>query len=84
MLKTNLGLGLVAIGSMVGLMGYCFGWVWAFAGTMHLDAMKDSSSASYSSENSSVDQSDLSPLGGIVAFLFVLSFYWTHQVIAVQ
>mmetsp|Transcript_28741 Transcript_28741/g.61279 ORF Transcript_28741/g.61279 Transcript_28741/m.61279 type:complete len:575 (+) Transcript_28741:166-1890(+) len=82
-LKANLGLGLVALGSMVGLLAYCFGWVWAFIGTMQLDAMKDSTSASLSdySENSSDDQSDLSALGGVVAFLFVLSFYWTHQVL---
>lgn len=81
-LKTNLGLGLVAIGSTMGLIAYCFGWFWALIGTMQLDAMKDSTSASGSeySENSS-DDSDLSALGGIVAFLFVLSFYWTHQIL---
>lgn len=80
-LKTNLGLGLVAVGSMVGLLVYCFGWVWAFVGTMQLDAMNDSTGASWSgySENGSSDQG-LSPLGGVVAFLFILSFYWTHQV----
>ena len=71
--KTNLGLGLIALGSMMGLLGYSFSWVWAFAGTMQLDAM---TTESISSE----DSSDLSAVGGVVALLFVLSFYWTHQV----
>jgi len=70
--KTNLGLGLIALGSMMGLLGYSFSWVWAFAGTMQLDVMKESIS--------SEDSSDLSAFGGVVAFLFLLSFYWTHQV----
>jgi hypothetical protein len=71
--KTNLGLGFIALGSMTGLLGYSFSWVWAFAGTMQLDAM---TTESISSE----DSSDLSAVGGVVALLFVLSFYWTHQV----
>ena len=80
-LKSNLGLGLVSLVSMMGLFGYCVGWVWAFAGTMQLDAMLDSSAASYS-ENSSEDQSvEISTLGHVTVFLFVLSFYWTHQVL---
>ncbi len=70
--KTNLGLGLIALGSMIGLLGYYFSWVWAFAGTMKLDVMTESIS--------SEDSSDLSAVGGVVAFLFLLSFYWTHQV----
>lgn len=70
--KTNLGLGLIALGSMMGLLGYYFSWVWAFAGTMKLDVMTESIS--------SEDSSDLSAVGGVVAFLFLLSFYWTHQV----
>ena len=73
-LKTNLGLGLIALVSMLGLMGYSFSWVLAFAGTMQLNAMTESSSAT------SEDSSDLSAIGGIVGFLFLLSFYWTHQV----
>lgn len=82
-LKSNLGLGLVALGSMVGLLCYCFGWVSAFVGTMQLDVMKDSTTANdeFSSEYNSQDQSDVSPVGGVVAFFFVLSFYWTHQVL---
>lgn len=84
-LKANMGLGLVALGSMVGLLSYSFGWVWAIVGTMQLDAMTENISASWdssgSSEYSSGDQSDLSSLGSFVAFLFVLSFYWTHQVL---
>lgn len=73
-LKTNLGLGLIALVSMLGLMGYSFSWVLAFAGTMQLNAMTESSSAT------SEDSSDLSAIGGIVGSLFLLSFYWTHQV----
>lgn len=83
-LKSNLGLGLVALGSMVGLLLYSFGWVLSFFGTMQLDAMKDTGASwndEYSNENSSGDSSDLSPLGSAVAFFFVLSFYWTHQVL---
>ena len=81
-LKTNLGLGLVSIASMMALIGYCSGWVFAFGGTMQLDVMKnDSTSESYSYDGSSSDQSDLSALGGFVGFLFILSFYWTQQVI---
>lgn len=68
-LKSNLGLGLIAAGSMMGLLLYSFGWVYAFAGTMSLDAMQDGTS-----------EDDASPLAGFVAFVFVLSFYWTHQV----
>lgn len=84
-LKANLGLSLVSIGSMLGLLAYCFTWVCAVVGTMQLDAMKDSTASSwngeYGNEYSSQDSSDLSPLGSFVGFLFVLSFYWTHQVL---
>lgn len=76
-LRANLGLVLIALGSMMGLLGYFFSWFLAFAGTMQLDAMTESASATSSN---SEDSSDLSAAGGIVAFLFVLSFYWTHQV----
>lgn len=80
-LKNNLGLGLVSLGAMTGLLGYCFGWVWAFAGTIQLDAMTVNTSASSYGETSFGDESGLSALGSVVAFLFVLSFYWTHQVL---
>merc|ERR1719276_59275 len=47
--------------------------------------MKEDTSASwndeYINEYSSGDTSDLSPLGSFVAFLYLLSFYWTHQVL---
>ena len=76
-LKANLGLGFIALGSMMGLLGYSFSWFLAFAGTMQLDAMTESAS---STSSSSEDSSDLSAAGGIVAFLFFVSFYWTHQV----
>jgi len=81
-LKTNLGLGLVSIGSMVGLIAYSLTWIWALIGTMQLDSMKDG--GEYNWDESSVnksDDSDVSALGGIVAFFFLLSFYWTHQVL---
>ena len=77
-LKTNLGLGLVAIGSMVCLVAYTCGWSVGFMGTMQQGVMIDDSS--YSSTNSQDQGSDLSALGGFIGFLFVLSFYWTHQV----
>lgn len=77
-LKTNLGLGLVAIGAVVGLIGYSASWAYGFGGVMQLDSMKDTSE---SLSSSSTDQTDLSPLGGFVGFLFILSFYWTHQVL---
>mmetsp|Transcript_33051 Transcript_33051/g.63155 ORF Transcript_33051/g.63155 Transcript_33051/m.63155 type:complete len:586 (-) Transcript_33051:185-1942(-) len=80
-LKTNLGLGLVSIGSMVGLLGYCMGWAWGFAGLMQLDVMFVGSSASWNVEKSSQDETDLSTVGSVVVFFFGLSFYWTHQVL---
>mmetsp|Transcript_12832 Transcript_12832/g.19860 ORF Transcript_12832/g.19860 Transcript_12832/m.19860 type:complete len:542 (+) Transcript_12832:60-1685(+) len=70
-LKSNLGLGLVAIGSMIGLVGYILSWAVAFMFTMSLDVMKDNTG----------DDNDLSPLGGFVACSFLLSFYWTHEVL---
>ncbi len=70
-LKNNLGLGLVAIGAMVGLVGYILSWTFAFMFTMNLDVMKD---------ETAVDN-DLSPLGGFVACSFLLFFYWTHEVL---
>lgn len=69
-LKNNLGLGLVAIGSIIGLAAYSFSWAFAFIFTMNLDAMKDNTG-----------DDDLSPLGGFVACSFLLSFYWTHEVL---
>ena len=82
-LKTNLGLGVVALGSMVGLLCYCFGWAWAIFGTMQLDAMWDTTQYSGSgySQSQSPGDKDLSALGGFVMFVLVLSFYWTHQVL---
>eukprot|EP00581_Thalassiosira_minuscula_P010431 CAMPEP_0183710522 /NCGR_PEP_ID=MMETSP0737-20130205/6229_1 /TAXON_ID=385413 /ORGANISM="Thalassiosira miniscula, Strain CCMP1093" /LENGTH=604 /DNA_ID=CAMNT_0025938813 /DNA_START=38 /DNA_END=1852 /DNA_ORIENTATION=- len=89
-LKTNLGLGLVVLGSMAGLLAYCLSWSFAIAGTMQLDIMKDTTSGSSnsgygqtnygSSGDPSSSSSDLSALGSVVGFLFLLCFYWTHQV----
>eukprot|EP00586_Coscinodiscus_wailesii_P006447 CAMPEP_0172490910 /NCGR_PEP_ID=MMETSP1066-20121228/21529_1 /TAXON_ID=671091 /ORGANISM="Coscinodiscus wailesii, Strain CCMP2513" /LENGTH=47 /DNA_ID= /DNA_START= /DNA_END= /DNA_ORIENTATION= len=47
---------------------------------MSLDAMKDSSAsnANYYGENADSQDTDLSPLGGVVGFFFLLSLYWTH------
>lgn len=70
-LKNNLGLGVVAIGSMIALVGYMLSWTFAFMFTMNLDAMKDNTTG----------ENDLSPLGGFVACSFLLSFYWTHEVL---
>ena len=75
-LKTNLGLGFIALGSMLVLIGYSFGWFKAFTGTMQLNAMTEGSGAT--SEDSS--SSDISGIGVIVGFFFILSFFWTHQV----
>lgn len=72
-LKNNLGLGLVAIGSMIALVGYMLSWTFAFMFTMNLDAMKDNTTGD--------NDNDLSPLGGFVACSFLLSFYWTHEVL---
>ena len=73
-LKTNLGLGFIALGSMLVLIGYSFGWFKAFTGTMQLNAMTEGSGAT--SEDSS--SSDISGIGVIVGFFFILSFFWTH------
>ena len=77
-LKTNLGLGLVVIGSLLCLVAYMCMWSVGFMGTMQQGVMIDDSS--YSSTNSQDQGSDLSALGGFIGFLFLLSFYWTHQV----
>ena len=53
-------------------------WSVGFMGTMQQGVMIDDSS--YSSTNSQDQGSDLSALGGFIGFLFLLSFYWTHQV----
>ena len=80
-LKSNLGLGLVALGSMLGLLVYCFGWTVALVGTFQQDVMFDSTTtSSYNSEDNSQGDQELSPLGGFAGFMFILCFYWAHQV----
>ena len=89
--RSNLGVSLVALGSMVMLVAFCTVWTLAFAGTMTLDQMKavvpddDGGSSSSSNNNGGGgddnDQTDLSSLGAAVACCFLLSFYWTHQVL---
>jgi len=79
-LQNNLGLTIVSLGSFIALVIYCFCWVMAFAGTMSLNAMQDYSSSQLNSSEGSAE-SGLSTLGGVTAFLFVLCFYWTHQVL---
>ena len=69
-LKTNLGLGLVAIGSMVGLIIYSASWAYGFGGVMQLDSMKDTSE---SLSSSSTDQTDLSPLTWWICRIYVYS-----------
>lgn len=70
-LKGNLGLGLVALSSMAGLLFYCFVWTWACFGTMQLDVMNGGQQGNW----------EPSSQGKIFLFLFLLSFYWTHQVL---
>eukprot|EP00804_Cyclotella_cryptica_P030708 CCRYP_009124-RB/>CCRYP_009124-RB protein AED:0.05 eAED:0.05 QI:233/1/1/1/1/1/4/588/512 len=77
-LKTNLGIVFVAVGSMVVLLGYFFLWISAFLGVLSLDVMHEITSSAY---DDSEEQSVLSLLGGFVGFLFLLSLYWTHQVV---
>mmetsp|Transcript_18706 Transcript_18706/g.40728 ORF Transcript_18706/g.40728 Transcript_18706/m.40728 type:complete len:585 (-) Transcript_18706:208-1962(-) len=82
--RSNLGVSLVALGSMVMLVVFSTVWTLAFAGTMTLDQMKgvavpdDGSSYNGGSDD---DQTELSSLGSAVACFFLLSFYWTHQVL---
>ncbi|KAL7550651.1 hypothetical protein ACHAWF_013864 [Thalassiosira exigua] len=81
-LKANLGLGIVSLASMTGLLCYSGGWVCAFVGTIGLDFMTESTETvgQYGSGTGSQD-SNLSAVGSFVVFLFVLSLYWTHQVL---
>jgi hypothetical protein len=81
-IRANLGIALVALGALVALVGFALGWSLAFAGVMNLDAVKepDTSSVDPPSE-SSTDDVELNGLGAGLALLFLLSFYWTHQVL---
>ena len=67
-LKSNMGIVLVAIGSLVIFGAYCYAWALAFAGVLSLNGMQAD------------PDSDPSPLGGAMGLFFVLSFYWTHEV----
>ncbi|KAL7475575.1 hypothetical protein ACHAW6_001491, partial [Cyclotella cf. meneghiniana] len=78
-LQNNLGIVLIALASMVGLLGYSFLWRRALFGTLSLDVMQE---ITINSDSPSQEQSALSLVGGFVGFLFVLSFHWTHQVTA--
>lgn len=77
-LTANAGLVLVSLASAAGLVGYGLGWAAAFAGTLQLDAMYESGG---SDGDGAADAPDLSALGGVLGCLFLLSFYWTHQVL---
>ena len=79
-IRANLGIALVAMGVLVALVGFACGWSLAFAGVMNLDAVKEPSmDPTY--DNSTTDDQELNGLGAGLALLFLLSFYWTHQVL---
>ena len=84
--KANLGIALVALGVLVALIAFSFSWTLAFVGTMSLDALKepvpmDQQSYNTYNSNNDDDKEELNGLGGGLAILFLLSFYWTHQVL---
>mmetsp|Transcript_16338 Transcript_16338/g.34181 ORF Transcript_16338/g.34181 Transcript_16338/m.34181 type:complete len:574 (+) Transcript_16338:106-1827(+) len=91
--KTNFGLVLLSFGATVSFLGYSVIWVLAFGaamnkGVMWTETTYDSSDAfggdddwTMASSSSSNSNKDLSALGGFVGFFFILSFYWTHEVI---
>ena len=78
--KANLGIALVALGVLVALVAFSFSWILAFVGTMSLDAMKEPVPMDQQQYNNGNDE-ELNSLGGGLALLFLLSFYWTHQVL---
>ena len=79
--KANLGIALVALGVLVALIAFSFSWTLAFMGTMSLDALKEPVPMDQQSHNNGNDDEELNGLGGGLALLFLLSFYWTHQVL---
>jgi len=78
-IHANMGIALVASGVLVALIGFSFGWSLAFAGVMNLDAVKEP--AMDQSNNSDSTDEELNGLGAGLSLLFLLSFYWTHQVL---
>lgn len=80
-LTANMGLVLVSLASTVGLAGYSLGWAAAFLGVMQLDFVFENAPGAGSYGGDGADQSGLTAAGGFVGFLFLLSFYWTHQVL---
>ena len=81
-IRANLGLALVAMGVLVALVGFACGWSLAFAGVMNLDAVKEPATGSIDPPSDySTDDMELNGLGAGLALLFLLSFYWTHQVL---
>ena len=81
-LKTNLGLGFIALGSMMVLMVYYFSWVCTFFTTIVMIAMMESDVTTESSDATPEDSSssDLTAVWVILAHLLILSLYWTQQV----
>ena len=77
-IRANLGIALVAMGILVALVGFACGWSLAFAGVMNLDAVKEPATGSIDPPS---DDMELNGLGAGLALLFLLSFYWTHQVL---
>ena len=81
-IRANLGIALVAMGVLVALVGFTCGWSLAFAGVMNLDAVKEPATGSIDPPSDySTDDMELNGLGAGLALLFLLSFYWTHQVL---
>jgi len=89
--RANLGIALVALGVLGALVAFACGWALAFAGTMSLDAVREPMSGEYGGSSPGTSSStgtgagpgedQLNGLGGALVLLFLLSFYWTHQVL---
>uniref|UniRef100_A0A7S2A6J5 Choline transporter-like protein n=1 Tax=Trieres chinensis TaxID=1514140 RepID=A0A7S2A6J5_TRICV len=78
--RSNMGVALVAFGAVPATMVWFAVWTFAFIGVMSTDFMREQ----IDEEDASVggnDQGEISALGGFVIFMFLLSFYWTNQVI---
>eukprot|EP00565_Helicotheca_tamesis_P006978 CAMPEP_0185730874 /NCGR_PEP_ID=MMETSP1171-20130828/11236_1 /TAXON_ID=374046 /ORGANISM="Helicotheca tamensis, Strain CCMP826" /LENGTH=621 /DNA_ID=CAMNT_0028400017 /DNA_START=77 /DNA_END=1942 /DNA_ORIENTATION=+ len=88
--KANFGVALLALGTVPVSLGWIFFWVIGFVGSTSWGFMyTERSSASTTSSGFGDDafssttetQSDLSGLGVFIGSLFILSYYWTSQVV---
>lgn len=84
-IRLNGGITLVSLGALVVLSIWTVAWSVAFAGaTLEPDLMTTKATEqSCDSNNNCVQPGDttVTPLGGLLYCLFLLSFYWTHEVI---